>query len=336
MPLIGRRLQCPGGNRILDGRARSVAPQECVVSLLDAIGNTPLIELTRIVPAGCGRIFAKLESANPTGSMKDRMARAAVTQAVAAGRLRPGGTAVEYTAGTTGISLAMVCSVLGYPLDIVFSDAFSIEKRRTMEAFSARIVDVPSEGGQINERLIKGMIAKADELSRQPGYWYCDQLNNHDAIGGYLPMGEEIWRQTGGKLDAFVHAVGTAHAIHGATEALWSHAPGIEVVAVEPQESAVLSGQASGSHKIEGIGIGFVPPLWHREQVNRIETVPTEDAKAMARRLAREEGVFAGTSTGANVVAALRVGQRLGPKSTVVTIVCDSGLRYLSTDLFAA
>jgi cysteine synthase A len=304
------------------------------MSVLDAIGNTPLIELTRVVPAGSARIFAKLESANPTGSMKDRMARAAVLAAKSAGRLPPGGTVVEYTAGTTGISLALVSSVLGHPLDIVFSDAFSIEKRRTMQAFGARIVIVPSDEGRINEQLIKGMIAKADELSRRPGYWYCDQLNNHDAIGGYLPMGEEIWRQTSGKVDAFVHAVGTAHAIHGATEALRSHAPSIEVFAVEPQESAVLSGHASGSHKIEGIGIGFVPPLWRRELVNGIETVHTDEAKAMARRLAREEGVFAGTSTGANVVAALRVAQRLGPKATVVTIVCDSGLRYLSTDLF--
>lgn len=304
------------------------------MSVLDAIGNTPLIELTRLVPSGSARIFAKLESANPTGSIKDRMARAAVTAAIAAGRLRPGGTAVEYTAGTTGISLAFVCSVLGYSLDVVFSDAFSTEKRRTMQAFGARIVDVPSDHGQITEKLIKGMIAKAGELSLQPNYWYCDQLNNHDAVGGYLPLGEEIWHQTGGKIDAFVHAVGTAHAIHGATEALWAHASAIEVVAVEPQESAVLSGHPSGAHKIEGVGIGFIPPLWRRELVNGIMTVHTDEAKAMARRLAREEGVFAGTSTGANVVAALRVAQRLGPKATVVTIVSDSGLRYLSTDLF--
>ena len=212
------------------------------MSVLDAIGNTPLIELTRVVPPGSARVFAKLESANPSGSMKDRMARAAVTAAIASGRLRPGGTVVEYTAGTTGISLALVCAVLGYRLDIVFSDAFSVEKRRTMQAFGARIVDVPSDHGQITAVLIKGMIAKADELSRQPDYWYCDQLNNHDAIGGYLPMGEEIWQQTDGRIDAFVHAVGTAHAIHGATQALWAHAPAIRVVGVEPDESAVLSG----------------------------------------------------------------------------------------------
>lgn len=304
------------------------------MSVLDAIGNTPLIELTRIVPAGSARVFAKLESSNPTGSMKDRMARAAVKAAIESGRLRPGGTAVEYTAGTTGISLALVCAVLGFNLDIVFSDAFSVEKRRTMRAFGARIIDVASDGGQITQALIKSMIAKADELSRQPDYWYCDQLNNHDAVAGYVPMGEEIWHQTGGRIDAFVHAVGTAHAIHGASQALWAHAPQIRIVAVEPDESAVLSGRPSGAHKIEGIGIGFMPPLWHPELVNEIVSVHTDEAKAMARKLAREEGVFAGASTGANVVAALRVARQLGAGATVVTIVCDSGLRYLSTDLF--
>lgn len=304
------------------------------MSVLSAIGNTPLIELGRVVPAGSARIFAKLESSNPTGSMKDRMALAAVTAAAAANRLRPGGTVIEYTAGTTGISLALVCAVLGYHLDIVFSDAFSVEKRRTMTAFGARIVDVPSDRGQISAELIKAMIAKADELSRQPGYWFCDQLKNHDAIAGYLPLGEEIWQQTDGRVDAFVHSVGTAHSIHGATEALRAHAPAIQVIAVEPEESAVLSGGPSGAHKIEGIGVGFVPPLWRRELVNEIMTVSTHEAKAMARKLAREEGIFAGTSTGANLVAALRVAKRLGESAAVVTIVCDSGLRYLSTDLF--
>ena len=304
------------------------------MSVLSAIGNTPLIELGRVVPAGSARIFAKLESANPTGSMKDRMALAAVTAAAATDRLRPGGTVIEYTAGTTGISLALVCAVLGYRLDIVFSDAFSVEKRRTMTAFGARIVDVPSDRGQITAELIKGMIAKADELSRQPGYWFCDQLKNHDAIAGYVPLGEEIWQQTGGRIDAFVHSVGTAHSIHGATEALRAHAQSIQVIAVEPEESAVLSGGPSGAHKIEGIGVGFVPPLWRRELVNEIMAVSTHEAKAMARKLAREEGIFAGTSTGANLVAALRVAKRLGESATVVSIVCDSGLRYLSTDLF--
>lgn len=302
--------------------------------VLDAIGNTPLLELRRVVPPGSARLVAKLESANPTGSMKDRMARALVERAAADGRLPPGGTVVEYTAGTTGISLAFVCAALGYKAHFVFSDAFSDEKRYTMRAYGAEITDVPSENRKITERLIKTMIASAGEISRQPGHWWADQLNNHDGEVGYYPLGEEIWRQTGGRVDAFVHAVSTAHSIHGTARALRGHNRDIRVVAVEPAESAVLSGKPSGSHKIEGIGIGFIPPLWKPQEVDEILTVGTEEAKAMARRLAREEAIFAGSSTGANVVAAVRIAERLGPDAIVATIIVDSGLRYLSTEVF--
>ncbi len=266
--------------------------------------------------------------------MKDRMAKAAIDAAEADGRLVKGGTVVEYTAGTTGISLALVCAARGYGLEIVFSDAFSEEKGRTMRAFGANVTVVKSDSGRINEALIKEMIRVADGLSERPGHWYCNQLRNHDAIAGYLPLGEEIWTQTEGKVDAFVHTVSTAHSIHGVTKALWAHNDRIRIVAVEPAESAVLSGKPSGSHKIEGIGIGFIPPLWQPEMVNEIQTVSTEEAKAMARRLAREEGIFAGTSTGANVVAAIRMAQQLGAGATVATIIIDSGLRYLSGDVF--
>lgn len=304
--------------------------------VLDAIGNTPLIDISGIAPRGSARLLLKLEWANPTGSMKDRMARAAIESAEASGRLVPGGTVVEYTAGTTGISLAFICAAKGYGLEIVFSDAFSDEKRRTMLAFGARITDVKSDNKRITAALVREMIRTAGEISERPKHWYCDQLNNHDAAGGYLPLGEEIWSQSGGEVTAFVHAVSTAHSIHGVTQALWAHDRSVEITAVEPEESSVLSGMPSGSHQIEGIGIGFVPPLWKPEMVNRIERVSTADAKSMARRLARQLGVFAGTSTGANVVAALRVAERLGSSATVVTIACDSGLRYLSTDVFAA
>jgi len=303
-------------------------------SVLGGIGNTPLVELKRVVTPGSARVVVKLEWANPTGSMKDRMALAAIDRAEADGRLQPGGTVVEYTAGTTGISLAFVCAARGYPIEIVFSDAFSDEKRRTMLAFGARITDVASDGGRINAALIKAMIHTADEISRRPAHWYCDQLNNKDASEGYVPLGEEIWEQTAGHVDAFVHSVSTAHSIHGVTRALSRHNGKVRIVGVEPAESAVLSGQPSGSHKIEGIGIGFIPPLWQPELVNDIQTVSTEEAKAMARRLAREEGIFAGTSSGANVVAAIRVAEQLGPAATVAAIIVDSGLRYLSTDLF--
>jgi cysteine synthase A len=303
-------------------------------TVLDAIGNTPMAELRKVVPFGCARIVVKLEWGNPTGSMKDRMARAAIEGAERDGRLRPGGTVVEATMGTTGISLALVCAAKGYGLHIVYSDAFSDEKRRTMQAYGATVEDVPSVNGGITEGLVKAMQARAHELSAKPMHWWCDQLTNQDAINGYLPMGEEIWTQTVGRVDAFVHAVSTAHSIHGVARALREHQPSLHVAAVEPAESAVLSGQPSGSHKIEGIGIGYVPPLWEPEAVDEIITVSTEDAKAMSRRLAREEGLFAGASSGANVVAGIRLGQRLGPGATVATILVDSGLRYVSTDVF--
>lgn len=304
--------------------------------ILDAIGNTPLVELRHLAPPGSARIVAKLESANPTGSMKDRVAQAMVDRGAADGRLPPGGTVVEYTAGTTGVSLALICAARGYKAHFVFSDAFSEEKRYTMRAYGAELTDVRSDNKTITEQLIKAMIATAGELSRRPGHWFCDQLNNRDGEAGYYPLGQELWEQTGGRVDAFVQAVGTAHSIHGAAAALRHHNPAVHVVAVEPAESAVLSGQPSGSHKIEGIGIGFIPPLWRRDEVDEIVPVASAEAKAMARRLAREEAIFAGTSTGANIVAALQVAKRLGAGATVCTVIVDSGLRYLSTDVFRA
>jgi cysteine synthase A len=304
------------------------------VSILDAVGNTPLVELRRLPPAGAARVLVKMEYANPTGSMKDRLALAAISAAEADGCLRPGGTVVEYTGGTTGISLAFVCAAKGYKSRIVFSDAFSQEKGLMMQALGSHLTLVPSRGGGVTAQLVREMIEAARALSGQPGHWWCDQLHNGDALQGYLPLGEEIWEQTGGKVTAFVHVVGTAHSIHGTTRGLRKHDRAVHVVAVEPEESAVLSGRPAGSHGIEGIGIGFIPPLWEPEQVNEVMTVSTGEAKAMARRLASEEGIFAGTSSGANVVAAIRIAQRLGRGATVATIIVDTGLRYLSTDVF--
>ncbi len=304
------------------------------MSILDAVGHTPLVELRRLRPTGAARVLVKLEYANPTGSMKDRMALSAIGAAERDGRLRPGGTVVEYTGGTTGVSLAFICAAKGYQSRMVFSDAFSQDKGLMMEALGSQITLVPSHGKGITEGLVKRMIETARGMSREPGHWWCDQLNNADALEGYVPMGEEIWEQAAGRVSAFVQVVGTAHSIHGVTRALWKHDPKVHVVAVEPEESAVLAGRPSGSHNIDGIGIGLIPPLWERDQVNELMTVSTAEAKAMARRLAGEEGIFAGTSSGANVVAALRVAQRLGPAATVATLVVDSGLRYLSTDVF--
>ena len=303
-------------------------------NVIAGIGNTPLIQFKKIVPENSANIFAKLEWANPTGSMKDRMAIAAIENAAANGKIKLGDTVVEYTAGTTGVSLAFVCAALGYKFHAAFSDAFSEEKRRTMLAFGAKITDVMSDNKKITASLIKEMIATAKKLSEQPGYWWCDQLNNQDAANGYHAMGKEILQQMDGKVDAFVHCAGTAHALHGTTEILWKHDKNIHIAAVEPDESAVLSGKPSGSHKIEGIGIGFIPPLWKPEMINEILTVTTDDAREMARRLAKEEGIFAGISSGANAVAALRIAERLGKGKNVITLMVDSGLRYLSTDVY--
>lgn len=303
-------------------------------NVLESIGGTPLVQLNKVVPAGSARVVVKLEGANPTGNMKDRMAKVAIEAAERDGRLLPGGTVVEYTGGSTGASLALVCAAKGYRAKIVTSDAFSAEKTRTTQAFGAEIVLIPSEGGKINEQLIKSMMDAARQISLSPGHWWFDQLNNKDAVLGYYPMGEEIWQQTDGKVDAFVQAVGSAHSLNGVTRVLRERNPDLRVVAAEPAESAVLAGRSKGSHRIEGIGIGFVPPGWRPDDVDEIQSATTEEAVEMCRRLAREEGIFAGTSSGLNVIAALRVAERLGPDATVATIMIDSGLRYLSTELY--
>jgi cysteine synthase A len=266
--------------------------------------------------------------------MKDRMALAVISRAEADGRLRPGDTVVEYTGGSTGASLAFVCAAKGYPIRIVSSDAFSREKLDQMAALGAEITLVPSEGGRTTKKLIFDMIDAARRLSQEVRTYWTDQLNNEDSIAGYYPMGEEIWRQSGGKVDAFVHGVGTAASSRGVATVLKRYRPGIRVVIVEPAESAVLGGGEPGPHKIEGIGIGYLPPLWEPSLVDEVVPVGTDDAQEMARRLAREEGIFAGTSSGANVLAALQVAERLGPGATVVTVIVDSGLKYLGTDVY--
>lgn len=306
------------------------------MNVLDAIGNTSMVRLGKVVPPGGAELLAKLEWENPTGSMKDRMALAVITRAEADGRLKPGGNVIEYTGGSTGASLALVCAARGYRIRIVTSDAFSPEKLDQMRALGAELTLVPSEGGLTTKKLILDMIEAARELSREPGAFWVDQLNNADTITGYHALGEEIWEQTGGKIDAFVHSVGTAASSRGVATVLKRHKPDIRIVVVEPAESPVLSGGEPGPHKIEGVGIGYMPPLWEPGLVDEIVPVATAEARAMARRLAREEGIFAGTSSGANVVAALRVATGLGSDARVVTLMCDSGLKYLNTDVYAS
>jgi cysteine synthase len=304
------------------------------MSILDAIGNTSMVPLRKVVPPGCASIVVKLEWENPTGSLKDRMAHAVISRAEEDGRLKPGYTVVEYTGGSTGTSLAFVCAAKGYPIRIVSSDAFSQEKLDHMTALGAELTIVPSEGGRTTKKLILDMIAVARQMSEQPDTYWTDQLNNHDSIAGYHSLGEEIWTQTQGKVDAFVHSVGTGASSRGIATVLKRHNPRIRIGVVEPAESAVLAGGEPGPHKIEGVGIGYMPPLWEPALVDEIVSVSTEDAKEMTRRLAREEALFAGTSSGANVLAAIQLGQRLGPDATVVTLMADSGLKYLSTDVY--
>jgi len=304
------------------------------MDILDAIGNTSMVRLRKVVPPGCADVFAKLEWENPTGSMKDRMALAVISRAEEEGRLRPGDTVVEYTGGSTGASLALVCAARGYRLRIVTSDAFSQEKRDHMAALGAELTLVPSEGGLTTRKLILDMIEAARTLSQEPRTYWIDQLNNRDSIAGYHSLGEEIWSQTNGAIDAFVHSAGAAASSRGIASVLKRHKPGVEVVVVEPAESSVLLGGQPGSHRIEGIGIGRTPPLWEPALVDEVLPVSTEDAVQMARRLAREEALFAGTSSGANVRAAIQVAGRLGPGATVVTLMVDSGLKYLSTEVY--
>jgi cysteine synthase A len=305
------------------------------VTVLDTIGRTRLIPLQHIVPEGSARILLKLEYENPTGSMKDRMALAMVEAAEADGRLRPGGSVVEYTGGITGVSLAFVCAAKRIPLQIVTSEASSKEKRDHMTALGARLTLVASPTGETTKALTLEMIETARRLAAAPGSYWTDQLNNTDQLPSYERMGEEIWEQTNGKVDAFVQSVGTAGSLRGISTRLRVHNEAVHVVAVEPEESAVLSGRPSGSHKIEGTGAGFIVPLWTETLADEIQTVSTQEAMATARRLARHEGIFAGTSTGGNVAVALRVAARLGPDHTVVTVAVDSGMKYLSTALYA-
>jgi cysteine synthase A len=303
--------------------------------MLDTIGGTRLIPLRHMVPEGSARILIKLEYENPTGSMKDRMALAMIEAAQAAGRLRPGGSVVEYTGGSTGVSLAFVCAAKRIPLQIVTSEAFSQEKRDHMAALGAVLTLVPSPTGGTTRALTLEMIETARRLASAPGSCWTDQLNNRDVLPAYEAMGEEIWEQSGGRVDAFVHSVGTAGSLRGVSTRLRARDARVRIVAVEPEESAVLSGRPSGSHKIEGTGAGFVVPLWTADLADEIQTVSTEEAMATARRLAREESLFAGTSTGANVAAALRIAERMGPDRTVATIAVDTGMKYLSTALYA-
>jgi cysteine synthase A len=301
--------------------------------ILDAIGHTPVVRLTRLVEPGMAEIWIKLESHNPTGSYKDRMALAMIEGAERSGRLRPGQTVVEYTGGSTGSSLAYVCSIKGYPLRIVSSDAFAVEKLQTMRAFGADVEIIPSPAG-ITPGLIPAMQARAAEIAAEVGGYQTDQFHNHDMVDGYTALGNELADALDDRLDAWTSYVGTAGCFLGVTGALRARIPGVERVIVEPAESAVYSGRPAGTHRIEGGGTGFIAPQIHAGDWDGVEQVSTADAFAMARRAARVEGLWSGPSTGANIVSALRIARRLGEGRRVATVLVDSGLKYLGGELF--
>jgi len=301
-------------------------------SVLDAIGNTPLVRLNKITRGLESEILVKLEYYNPTGSYKDRMALAMIDEAEKEGKLKQGYTVIEYTGGSTGSSLAFVCAVKGYKMKIVSSDAFSEEKIRTMKAFGADVIIVPSKENKVTPDLVPKMIEKAKHLASRPKTYWTNQLYNLHQLKGHNKMGEEILAQTNGQFDAFVASVGTAGCAMGVAEVLRAKDPNMKVVVVEPAESPVISKGIAGEHHIEGIGIGTIPPLLRKDLYDEVIAVKEEDAKQMARKLACEEGIFSGTSTGANVVASTELAKRFKRGSKIVTVAVDTGLKYLSTE----
>ena len=300
-------------------------------SVLSAIGNTPVVRLRKLVDDNSAEVIVKLEFYNPTCSYKDRMALAMIEGAEARGALRPGMRVVEFTGGSTGSSLALVCSVKGYPFIALSSDAWSEEKLRTMRAFGADVRLLPSEGGKVTPGLIQRLKAEAERLSAEPDTFYTDQFNNRDSINGYRGIGTELLAQAG-RIEAFCGGVGTAGMLSGVSQAL--KPGGCRIIALEPDTSPVITTGIGGAHRVEGIGAGFRPPHLRDDVFDEARAISEAEARVMARRLAREEGIFAGVSTGLNVVAALQIARELGPGHTVATVAVDTGLKYLAGDLF--
>jgi len=302
---------------------------------MNAIGSTPLIKLERLCEPGCAQIYVKYEGANPTGSMKDRMALSMIEGAEKRGQLKAGGRVVDYTGGSIGSSLAMVCATKGYQAHFVSSDAFAEEKLQTMRAFGAELEIFPSENRKITAKLIDSMVARARELSTEPNTFWTDQFNNIDNRNAYHKMAREILAVLGNNIDEFIMGVGTGGSFSGNSEIFKSEIPTIRCVAIEPLHVRSLSGgDISGYHKLEGIGAGFVPSICRLDLADEIIAVSDEDAYTTARKLAKLEGIFGGTTSGANVWAAIQRARTIGPGKKIVTIIVDSGLKYLNGDLY--
>ncbi|KAJ5240835.1 tryptophan synthase beta subunit-like PLP-dependent enzyme [Penicillium citrinum] len=303
-------------------------------SILDAVGNTPCVELRHVIPQGCARVFVKLEGLNPTGSYKDRMAKSVIEEAERRGDLKQGMTIVEATGGSTGSSLAFICAIMGYKFLVVSSDAFAEEKLKTMSAFGATVDIVHSPSGKITPDLIPSMRQRATELSQGDDFYYADQFSNPDVLVGYEGLGRELLEQIPEGIDAFCGAVGGAGMIMGVAQVLKNNLPNCDINVLEPASAPALTKGHGGLHSVEGIGIGFLPPLLNGELYDHTLAIEESEGRVMARRLAKEEGILAGTSTGLNVVAAIELARQLGPGKVVATVACDTGLKYVRGDLY--
>ena len=303
-------------------------------NILEIIGNTPIVKLQKIVPRGCGEIYLKLEAYNPTGSKKDRMALAMIEGAEKRGDLKKGMTVVEYSGGSTGAGLAFVCSLKGYRFRLITADVFGKEKISLMNSLGADLEVIKSRDGKITKELINKMINRAKEISKEPNTFFTNQLDNEDVIKGFVPLGEEILDQINGNIDAVCDTVGTAGTLMGIAKAFKNASSNSKIIAVEPSSSPILSEGIKGSHNVEGVGLGFIPKIYDSKLVDDVITIEESIARQTSRDLALKEGVFCGTSSGMNVAAAIQISQKLGQKSQVVAIACDTGLKYLSEGLF--
>jgi cysteine synthase A len=304
-----------------------------VDSVLHAIGHTPLLRLQKLRPSGAADIVVKLEYFNPTGSYKDRMALAMIEGAEKRGTLKPGMRVVEYTGGSTGSSLAMVCAMKGYHFHPLSSDAFSAEKLDTMRAFGAELEIVPSDGGKVTPALFDRFKARIAELRKDPNTFWTDQFNNADALEGYANIGRELIEQIG-HVDAYAGAVGSAGMLVGVSRALKEAGSQARIIALEPSTSPFLTTGKGGPHGVEGTAAGFWPPHLTAGSYDEVRVIDENAGRRMARRAAREEGLFAGTSTGVNLVAAIDLARELGPGKVVATVAVDTGLKYLAGDLY--
>ena len=303
-------------------------------NILETIGNTPIVKLQKILPEGCGQVYVKLEAYNPTGSKKDRMALAMIEGAEKRKTLKHGMSVVEYSGGSTGAGLAFVCGIKGYHFKLITADVFGKEKIGLMKALGADLEIVKSDDGKITKELISKMISRAAIIADSPDTFFTDQLNNNDVIEGFVPLGDEILQQLNGDVDAICDTIGTAGTLMGIAKSFKNAGSNSKIVALEPASSPILSKGIKGAHNVEGVGLGFIPPLYKPEYVDEVIAIEESLARETCRNLAKKEGIFCGTSSGMNVAGAIEISKQLGSKSRVVAVACDTGLKYLSEGLF--